>query len=829
MTVNLETIPAYLKTLKQWHHWRLVAEENGKGRKLPHDGVSDRIGSSTDPSCWVDVLTAVQGLGGVRQLAFTLGTSDFRKLIGIDLDDAFEEDGSLRPWAQKVYFLTQGYAYWEYSPSGTGIKGLMFGRKPDGMRSKFEHVGPGEQKIEVYDNARFWAFTGEVITDNLPETPQEAPECLLTYFERLEADLMASRLKSRQEPAQSLSGRVANCRTSQGSSADFNRAEAYIAKIPHAEGSRNNNLYQIAHQCRAFGLSREETFLLCNQWNDSGVSPIDPDELDSCVESALRGVPFEPMEDRELVAKPSAFPMPWEASYEPEPGEERSELVQEYLEAQEAADHSKISEEHRIDWMGLTEGYGFLHYMAERSIEANYEYRPEFGLSAAFTVLAAACGRGWCLDDRHKTNGRLYSITVGATGGGKGTVFDLAHEWMDRSGMTSLGAGITRSVDGSVQFKKELSSSATTCFLLDEFAETLANYRPGMSGPVPRLVATMKEAFTMEDVWNARAETGRDARLTIFNATPIVNAVMTPKGLDSCVTESAIESGMLGRFVVFNGIDDPGISEDDDFDVEHTYSDEQLSGAEKRLQTLFRAGSGSITSGFGGKNCPIKAAMPSVLAAFAEQNIDCTGISSEVYESIVQSFNRSSNSGAKVRRHVIPYDQEARDLLAWHFKEVKKRTIADRHNLSKEVDTAIWSRATEKYAKFSLLFCVARHVWTGGELRVTVEDAETAVEFVKALTKSFVSTIKHAEATEHAKLQRRIYDAVREGGNKGLLMSKVITATKQHEPFRRNNAIDDLLKSKVLIAYTSAGGAEYLTTQVPDAKYLPKNPNGGSK
>lgn len=822
MTPDPDKIPAYLKTLKQWHHWKLVPEANGKGRKIPMQVGSGGLAKSNDPETWTNLFTAMNHLSGDLQLAFTLGEPDFRKLTGIDLDDAFEEDGNLRPWAAEVYHLTASFAYWEYSPSGTGLKGLMFGRKPDGMRSKFEHVGPGEQKIEVYDRVRFWAFTGEVISDNLPETTQEAPGCLLTYFSRLEAGLRASRLEGRQDAAQGLSGRVASCRSEQGSSDDFKRAEAYIAKIPHAEGSRNNNLYQIAHQCRAFGLSREETFLLCNRWNDSGVSPMDPSELDSCVESALRGVPFEPMEDRELVAKPSAFPMPWEASYELEPGEERSEIVQEYLEAQEAADHTRISEEHRIDWMGLTDGYGFLQYMAERSIEANYEYRPEFGLSAAFTVLAAACGRGWCLDDRHKTNGRLYSITVGATGGGKGTVFDLTHEWMDRSKMSNLGAGITRSVDGSVQFKKELSASATTCFLLDEFAETLANYRPGMSGPVPRLVATMKEAFTMEDVWNARAETGRDARMTIYNATPIVNAVMTPKGLDSCVTESAIESGMLGRFVVFNGIDDPGISEDDDFDVEHTYAEEQLDDAARRLQILFRAGSGSITSGFGGKNCPIKAAMPSVLAAFAEQNVECTGISQDVYESIVQSFNKSSNSGAKIKRQVIPYDQEARDFLAGHFKEVKKRTIADRHNLSKEVDTAIWSRATEKYAKFSLLFCVARHIWTGGELRVTIEDATAAVEFVKALTKSFVSTIKHAEATEHAKLQRRIYDAVREGGNKGLLMSKVITATKQHEPFRRNNAIEDLLKSKVLIAYTSAGGAEYLTTQVPDAKHLPK-------
>lgn len=816
--------PEAIKNLKQWHHWQLVGD-----RKVPKQ-ISGENAKPNDSSTWTDLLTAVSTLDGDRKLAFTLGDGCRTVfLIGIDLDDCFEEDGTLRPWADEIYSATADEAYWEYSPSGTGVKGLVMGTKPDHLtRCQFPQ-GEGKQCVEIYDSNRFWAFTGEVITDHLPTSQQETSRYVLDMLAMLESREQSRRIAEKasrtpRKPSGSKTGQISRVidKTSQEASQSLSRARAYIATIPHAEGSRNNNLYQIAHQCRAFGLDKAMTYKLCNEWNDSGANPMDPNEVDSCIESALRGVPFEPMEDRELASIPSAFPMPWEASYEPGPDEEQSEIVQEYLEAQEAADHKKISEEHRIDWMGLTEGYGFLHYMAERSIEANYEYRPEFGLSAAFTVLAAACGRGWCLDDRHKTNGRLYSITVGATGGGKGTVFDLTHEWLERSQMSSLGVGITRSVDGSVQFKKELLHSATTCFLLDEFAETLSKYHPGMSGPVPRLVATMKEAFTMEDVWNARAETGRDARMTIYNATPIVNAVMTPKGLDSCVTEIAVESGMLGRFVVFNGVDDPGVSEDDDFDVDHTYPEEQLDDAAKRLRTMFRAGSGSITSGFGGKNCPIKAAMPSVLAAFAEQNVECTGVSQDVYESIVQTFNKSSNSGQKVKRQVIPYDQDARDLLSQHFKEIKKRTIADRNNLSKEVDTAIWSRATEKYAKFALLFCVARHVWTGVALRVTLEDAEAAIAFVKALTKSFVSTIKHAEATEHAKLQRRIYDAVREGGNKGMLVSKVISATKQYEPFRRNNAIEDLLKSKVLIAYTSAGGAEYLTTQVPDEKYLPK-------
>ena len=816
--------PEIIKDLKQWHHWRYIGD-----RKVPKQ-VNGENAKPNDPSTWTDLLTAVSSLSGDLGLAFTLGVGDREvKLIGIDLDDCFKEDGTLREWAEEIYRATESEAYWEYSPSGKGIKGLVMGTKPDHLKRCQFPQGEGKQCVEIYDSGRYWAFTGEVITDSLPPEQQETSRYVLDMLAMLESREQSRRATEKasrtpRKPTAPKAGQISRSisKTPQGEPQNVSRARAYIATIPHAEGSRNNNLYQIAHQCRAFGLDKAMTYKLCNEWNDSGANPMDPDEVDSCIESALRGVPFEPMEDRELVATPSAFPMPWEASYEPSPDEEQSELVQEYLEAQEAADHKKISEEHRIDWMGLTEGYGFLQYMAERSIEANYEYRPEFGLSAAFTVLAAACGRGWCLDDRHKTNGRLYSITVGATGGGKGTVFDLTHEWMDRSGMTSMGAGVARSVDGSVQFKKELAHSATTCFLLDEFAETMSHYKPGATGPVPRLIATMKEAFTMEDVWNARAETGRDARMTIYNATPIVNAVMTPKGLDSCVTETAVESGMLGRFVVFNGVDDPGISGNDDFDVDHTYAEEQLEDAAKRMLTLFQVGSGSISAGFGGMNCPIKAAMPAFQAALSEQGIDSSAWADDLYRGNLSVACKASGIGGQIKRQVIPYDQEARDLLSQHFQEIKKRTIADRNNLSKEVDTAIWSRATEKYAKFALLFCVARHVWTGGALRVTLEDAEAAIGFVKALTKSFVSTVKHAEATEHAKLQRRIYDAVREGGNKGMLVSKVISATKQYEPFRRNNAIEDLLKSKVLIAYTSAGGAEYLTTQVPDAKYLPK-------
>lgn len=145
-------IPKALAERPQWLCWRFV--DTGKPR-LGKPPVSPRTGmvcAKNDESEFTtlhDALMAMEkyDLDGVG-FVFTGG------FVCIDLDDAFGEDNRLTPVAQDVFDHFSN-TYWEYSPSGNGLHGFMYGVKPN-ERTKDSALG-----IEVYSGYNFVTVTGD--------------------------------------------------------------------------------------------------------------------------------------------------------------------------------------------------------------------------------------------------------------------------------------------------------------------------------------------------------------------------------------------------------------------------------------------------------------------------------------------------------------------------------------------------------------------------------------------------------------------------------------------------------------------------------------------
>jgi hypothetical protein len=95
---------------------------------------------------------------------------------GVDLDDCRDpETGAVAPWGQELVDLLDSYA--EISPSSTGIKVFLRGRKPgEKCRKKYK---TGE--IEIYDKERFFALTGHRV-DGTPSTVNERQEQLRQVY-----------------------------------------------------------------------------------------------------------------------------------------------------------------------------------------------------------------------------------------------------------------------------------------------------------------------------------------------------------------------------------------------------------------------------------------------------------------------------------------------------------------------------------------------------------------------------------------------------------------------------------------------------------------------
>jgi hypothetical protein len=160
-TLIMKNTPQCLRILPQWLVWR---NEEVKGRltKVPYDAKTGRKASSTDPSTWTTFEQAVEAFARNDHydgVGFVFTADD--PFCGIDLDDCVGDNMSVAPWAREI--MSKFASYTETSPSGTGLKIYLRGRKPDFAQCSKKDIDPdGYGELELYDHARYFAVTGDL-------------------------------------------------------------------------------------------------------------------------------------------------------------------------------------------------------------------------------------------------------------------------------------------------------------------------------------------------------------------------------------------------------------------------------------------------------------------------------------------------------------------------------------------------------------------------------------------------------------------------------------------------------------------------------------------
>jgi len=150
-------IPEELRALPQWLVWRLEKQKDKNGKinwtKVPYVPGTSHKASSIEPDDWVAFDVAydayVRRLRGVDGIGFVFTVSD--PYCGIDID---AKNAPLPADAQDIVELVDSYT--ELSPGGRGLHIIARGKIP-GDRGR--RTGP----YEMYDHARFFSMTGEVI------------------------------------------------------------------------------------------------------------------------------------------------------------------------------------------------------------------------------------------------------------------------------------------------------------------------------------------------------------------------------------------------------------------------------------------------------------------------------------------------------------------------------------------------------------------------------------------------------------------------------------------------------------------------------------------
>jgi RecA-family ATPase len=224
---TLAKFPQTLKQLPLWILWRLETRD-GAQTKVPYriDGVR---ASPTNPNDWTDFETACRAFDPEKYngLGFVLRKED--NIVCIDLDECIT-DGKISDKAMYIVKILNSWT--EISQSGKGLHIFVRGKKPTDQ-CKVTLNTSEIKAIEVYDNARYIALTG----NHLPGTPLEIMErqwalndLYARYFPKQESTPAPGAIKPHHDLERSDEEIIALCRKAKN-------ADKFVALFDHGDTS----------------------------------------------------------------------------------------------------------------------------------------------------------------------------------------------------------------------------------------------------------------------------------------------------------------------------------------------------------------------------------------------------------------------------------------------------------------------------------------------------------------------------------------------------------------------------------------------------------------
>lgn len=257
--MNLNNIPDALKKLPQW------VCTNGDS-KVPLIAHFPEPASSTDKSTWSSFESARSAvLNGYHDyVGFVFNDNG---IVGIDIDDGYDEDGFISPLAADI--ISRCGSYTERSKSGTGFHILLHGTLP--FKGKNNLKG-----VEIYKAARYFIMTGDVLIYNNMIENQDAIDYIVeTYFPEMREG----------ESNRNLTNRIYT--------PIWVKTEGKIGLRPEyppiPDGTRNISLTSLAGQWHSLGYSREEIYRELLYVNSIACHPpLDTNEIQCITNSVTR-------------------------------------------------------------------------------------------------------------------------------------------------------------------------------------------------------------------------------------------------------------------------------------------------------------------------------------------------------------------------------------------------------------------------------------------------------------------------------------------------------------------------------------------------------------
>lgn len=182
-----------LREVDRWVCWT-IEERNGKETKPPIKPWLDTNGTkyaqTDDPDTWSDYEQAQEFADESESIEGTglVFTSD-AVLLGVDLDNVRDpETGETVDWAAEL--IDRFDTFTEVSPSGTGYHIYTVGIKPNDSAKETglpDPSGGNDADIEIYDEGRYFTYTGEHV-EGTPKTVEQRAGLVRDVYDEYIAD-----------------------------------------------------------------------------------------------------------------------------------------------------------------------------------------------------------------------------------------------------------------------------------------------------------------------------------------------------------------------------------------------------------------------------------------------------------------------------------------------------------------------------------------------------------------------------------------------------------------------------------------------------------------
>lgn len=246
--MNDRKYPDSLKPLPIWALWRLEADNKNRLTKVPYSPKNNGRASSTNPLTWGTFNQAVQKFESRSNYynGISLIISKDYGLVFIDIDHCSEPEGTWSETACDIVGAFQ-HSYIERSQSGTGIHIITKGTIPKSFKNS-------QNNVEMYNDKRFCALTGDVLSDG---EPTEEPSSLEYVYQKY-------------KPPEKVTQRVREV------SCELKREDKWI--LNHASGhGRFDDLFS-GQWSSFYGSQSEADLSLClilAFWTDCNIDQID--------------------------------------------------------------------------------------------------------------------------------------------------------------------------------------------------------------------------------------------------------------------------------------------------------------------------------------------------------------------------------------------------------------------------------------------------------------------------------------------------------------------------------------------------------------------------